>query len=155
MGKIKGSRNAPVQGTVSGFIEDGISVIKELAEEMSSWRDSLEESFSHTEKYEAVSTAADELENVEEIEVDNETLAELSCSTTQDTRKSAGSRAKRLENALNLLSAAMSTLEEYAETLEDEDDGTDDLRDEANDLVEQIGTAIGYAESVEFPGMYG
>ncbi len=52
-----------VTSTVTSLISDAGSIVEELKDEMSEWRDNLEEKFSATEKYERVNEAADALEN--------------------------------------------------------------------------------------------
>lgn len=54
-----------VEMTALEAIDQCACTIEELAEEMGSWRDGMEEKLSHTEKYERVSEAADALENSE------------------------------------------------------------------------------------------
>ena len=157
----KGSRNHPVEGTVEGFLEDAMSTVEELRDEMSEWRDNIEEGFSHTEKYERVSEAADALE-VEAPEAPS-SAEEVKCNTTIDTRRSAGSRTARLANALNLLYAARDAAENHKGLLESEQSEeqggeNDDLGDEIGDLETFLGEMddlISQLEGVEFPGMFG
>lgn len=62
--------------TVADALSDAGSIVTELHDEMSAWRDSLEDKFSSTEKYQMVSDAADTLENCE-MEEKCERLTEL------------------------------------------------------------------------------
>jgi hypothetical protein len=62
--------------TVADALSDAMSIVTDLQSEMSDWRDSLEDKFSSTEKYERVSEAADSLENCE-MESRVERLTEL------------------------------------------------------------------------------
>lgn len=48
---------------------NGFNVLEELASEMGEWRDNIEEKFSATQKYEDVSAAADQLEDISEEDV--------------------------------------------------------------------------------------
>lgn len=52
-----------VEMTAAEAIDCAACGIEELTDEMTSWRDGMEEKLSHTEKYERVSEAADALEN--------------------------------------------------------------------------------------------
>jgi hypothetical protein len=60
----KGKKVVSVECTIEDALGYGPE-ISSLQEEMASWRDSMEEKLSHTEKYERVSEAADALENAE------------------------------------------------------------------------------------------
>lgn len=49
--------------SVTDAMQEGVSELQDLANEMSEWRDNLEEKLSHTEKFERVSECADVLES--------------------------------------------------------------------------------------------
>lgn len=146
-----GKRNATVTGTVGSFVEDALSQLEELAGEMREWADTLEENFSHTEKYTLVEQAAGELEAIEEFDV-TEDFADMVVQAVQDQRVRP-SRQRRCDNAVVLLEAALAVVEAVEKTERYCDD--QDYRHEYDCLWDSIREAIDTATGVEFPGAFG
>lgn len=178
-----GSRAHPVTSSIGGAIESAASVLEELYSEMEEWASSLEgNSMEHLPKYEEVSEARDALDSpkdeLQSIDLPEE-IAGVEVSYTQDTRKKAGSRAGRLNNAADELRAAEAgleawlednpeltfievseeevddiTLEELETAVESEADERNELRDKAQEALDTIQNQLGELDSVCFPGMY-
>lgn len=137
----KNKRAVQIEIDIENAIADAFSQISELGDEMDQWRDGLEERLSHTQKYDEVSQAADELTYIEEPDTSQVNL-DLSTTivATQDQRKRL-SRAARRDNATSLMRAVADRLDEEIQLLEE-------LRDQLNESADA-------ADQVEFPGMYG
>lgn len=106
----------------------------------------------HTSKYDEVSTAADELENVEEVELPGN-VGELQVTWSEAVNKRKGrgpSRAVRRDNATAALDAAIEALREYG----DDEEHSEDERDAATAAADELESAKDAAENAEFPGMY-
>jgi chromosome segregation ATPase len=162
-----GKRNQATSGTVLGFIEGAYSEIESLYEEMSEWRDNLEENFSQTTKYEEVSSVADLLENLNDIPDVSEALQDLAAVCTQDTRTQP-TRARRAGNAAAMLGGAISSLEERRDILneeredakgEDEEGGRlEAIEEELSDieeLLQVLEEAQSELEGIDFPRAFG
>lgn len=174
-----GSRNHPVTSTILGAIEGAASVIEELHSEMDEWASSLEgNNMEHLPKYDEVSEARDALDSpkdeLQSIDLPEE-IAGVEVKYTQDTRKSAGSRAGRLGNAADELRAAEAglegwleltfievseeevddiTLDEHETAVESEADERNELREKAQEALDTIQNQLGELDNVCFPGMY-
>lgn len=149
-------KNVTRESTISA-ISDAFSEIQFLADEMTEWAGNMEEKLSHTEKYQAVSDAADELGNhVDEPEIP-EWLGELKINYTEQVnkRKGAGcSRAVRLFNAQAILQAARDAADNWEiEEGEEEIEEEKGKKEEAEQLVSDLEEHCDF--DVEFPGMYG
>lgn len=134
----------PQTTTVAAAIGDAFGTLEELKNECEEARNNLEEKFSSTNKYQMYSDAADTLDGVSEPDV-AEHLQDILVvySLFVPTRKNRGtSRAQRLSNAVSMLDAAKSAIEESV--YKDDDD-----------LAGALESTIGEVENVEFPGMYG
>lgn len=174
-----GSRFAPQVSSALGAWEDGSSDVRGLQEEMSSWKENLEgNNMEHLPKYDEVSECADVLETVaDELEgIDfPEVIQDIEVKYTQDTRQSAQSRAGRLDNALNCLTAAISAAEEWMQdnpelTLFEGEDGeepgddevatqeeVDEREEQRTSIQEWLDDAqqqVDELQNVGFPGMY-
>jgi len=62
---MSSGKHVRVKSTVDDILSDGGSSFEDLRDEMDAWRDSLEDKFRSTEKYERVSEAADALGSAE------------------------------------------------------------------------------------------
>lgn len=139
------------EGTVSS-VSDAFSELESLKDEMTEWRDNLEEKFSGTQKYEDVSACCDELEQVDEVEVP-EVIGEvkIAYSEMRNRRKGRGeSRSVRRDNAVAVLQAAKDAAENWLEGLPEDDEN----KDQVSTFIDELDTQIGYAEGAEFPGMF-
>lgn len=144
--------------TIEEAVQDAISEVESLRDEMNEWRDNIEERFGGTEKYERVSEAADQLDNVQEIDIP-ESLREMKVtvvSQRKSSKKSPYPRWLRLQNAIEALGAVRSLLEEGTEnSLIEDDQKKIDLTDDVEQLMTDVGDAIDNLEGVEFPTMFG
>lgn len=169
------------QGSISDAISSGFSDLGELRDEMTEWRDNLEEKLSHTEKYERVSEAADLLENI----ADRESECELPDGAEDEaitwshqmkqSKKSPYPRWLRLQNAVMALESAKDALEtqvgnfeekitELNDPGEEEEDGEHDeekageleeVKEALDEIIRVLEEVVDEANGVEFPGMYG
>lgn len=137
-----------VKCTVADAISNGFTDLSDLADEMSEWRDNMEEKLSNTSKYQEVSDCVDQLDNCRDDPTSDLPEALSSLPVTY----SVGSKRKeprwlRRDNAVAAIQAAKDALEEF----ETEDS---DLKESAEDAASKLENAIGEAEAAEFPGMY-
>jgi hypothetical protein len=144
------------------LIEDGISVIQELTEEMESWRDNMDSgNMTHMPKYEEVGECVDALEQADSdaessdwAERLGEALTKVTVPSYQEMRpygKGSMSRAMRLSNGVAALEAAISFLQEQEpEGGWPEVTGNEDPQGVIDDLQNVVDTLQG----VNFPGMY-
>lgn len=112
-----------VTTTIEGAIADAYSELQELRDEMNEWRDSLEERFSHTDKYSQVSDAADALDQIADDapEVDGP-LGDIPVTASHGRKASTKSpypRWLRRDNATSLMDGAISALEDHIATLDE------------------------------------
>lgn len=160
------------ESTVADAWESFKSTTEELQEEMSSWRDAIEEKFSATEKYERISETSDILENVfssaDSADVDALPEALASKTVSYPGLLKAKSRAARLAEATNAGRAALEAVQdwkdaadEYLSDKEDSDESDKDVEwteenvSAADNFLTYAEDALSEAESIEFPGMFG
>lgn len=165
MAKRKSKYLQTVTLPIAEAVSEAYGEVAALGEEMRGWADNLEEHFSQTSKYEAVSEAADTLEALEEPEApaalnpggpgspmtdpkgvcSDETISFLRNSRPKQ------SRADRASGAASILREACERLDELAarETL------PQDVRDSLADYRDELERQVDELEAVEFPGMYG
>lgn len=137
--------------TVGEVISTSFGEIESLADEMTSWADSLEgTNLENSDKYSRIREAEDALANISEPvvpeEIEDKTVTysiQIPKSKTKST-----SRAVRLANVIGMLDAVGQLCYEFSAE-SDEDD------DEAEDLANNIQSIIDEIEGVEFPGMFG
>jgi iron only hydrogenase large subunit-like protein len=148
-------------------VEQGLDIsdIESLRDEMTEWRDNMDGTgLENTSKYEAVSEAADQLDNVDSITFDDldsaleeagiqEEVKALKYTTTQfvpRSKRQSTSRAYRLSNAVAIVTGALDAIETYLNEQEDQDK-VSDIQTE----VDNLRGLIEEMDSVEFPGMFG
>lgn len=164
----KAYKDVPYKTTAHNAYEDGKSELESLGEEMREWADNLEAgNLGHTEKYEQVNSAADEIENA----VSNlpeapdwlEEIGEVEFSQSVSRRKGrAPSRAVRRDNAVASLRAAFEAVSAKASELGEKDDDpeseegseTKERIQEMEEFASEIESACDEADGAEFPGMY-
>lgn len=140
--------------TVADAVSEAFGEFMSLGEEMRTWAENLEEKFSATDKYSRISEAADNLENLSEVEA-----IKWATNTTMEVvdppmRKRAYSRPDRCSHACNLLDDAINACENRLDDLKEGDDAkaeADEVESYRNELID----AKDEAEAIEFPGMYG
>jgi len=142
----------PRTGTISD-ISSAFSELTSLAEEMREGYDNMESNgLGSTSKCERYGEAADALEGITEVEPPDE-LASLPITYTEmvNRRKGRGpSRDVRRSNAIAILQAAIEAANEATEN-------TDIINAEVDidTFVTDLENAVGEAEGIDFPGMYG
>lgn len=136
---------------LTSAVEGAFAEVESLASEMSEWRDSLEESFSHTEKYSQVSEAADLLESATDPSLDLPQADVVWTEYVPRRKRRNPSRASRLGNATSALNASVEVLRGLSE----EEGITEEQSQEYNEFAEEIEGLAGELELVEFPGMFG
>jgi len=139
--------------------------IESLRDEMTEWRDNMDGTgLENTQKYEAVSEAADQLDNVDSITFDDldsvmeeaeladdiKALTYKAILMVPRSRRQSSSRSVRLSNAVSTLTGALDCIEAYLAELPESDKVTDIQTevDNLRGLVEEM-------DGVEFPGMFG
>lgn len=138
---MKSYKTVPVEGSPSSFVENAVSEIQDLANEVDEWKSGLESTnLSTSEKYQMLETAYDELSSVDNtIEEFPHDETKLTCYVSVPKRKKRSpSRSARLENA----NAKLAAVKEFYENL----DG------DYSEIVEALEDMI---KEVEFPRMYG
>lgn len=141
--------------TVSGVVADVASELEELAQEMRDWADNMEESFSHTDKFQQVSDVADTLEYVDlDIEVPRivEDLTVKYMIHSPYGRKGA-SRSMRRDNFVMALEAAQGIAQLELDSGVWEEDS--DQPDEIEEFIQALDDIIGELQGVDFPGAFG
>jgi hypothetical protein len=145
--------------TLVDAISSGYGEIGELANEMSDWRDNLEDKFSQTQKYSDVGEAADTLADHRD-EPSMPDIIEKALGTTElsvgisvpRSRRQSASRATRLDNAISHLQVAI----EYLEEVKDDEAHPQELRDEIEGYCGELQQTVDNLDgAVEFPGMFG
>jgi hypothetical protein len=134
----RGEKPKPRTIPLADAIEEAFAEFAELGEEMSGWAENMPENLQATEKYEAVSTAAETLEGISAPEI-ADSLGKLEVTITP---RRCRSRADRCGYAIYLL-------EQCDEALGAADG------DEAAALMQELAGIRDEAEQIEFPGMYG
>lgn len=167
-------RDKALTRTVSDLCSAAFGELTSLAEEMGELRDSLEENFSSTNRYEMADNACSELENIDEADVpetvfvDGEDiqigLGDLPLVYLPNL--DADSRPRRCSEAIDILQAVIDFVRDFEEDglynneeevaapgayMYNEDGG---LREEITEWLDELEDAIDRAESVEFPGMF-
>jgi hypothetical protein len=144
-------RPAPREVGVLDLASEAYSEIEELAQEMRDWSDNIETNFGGTTKYEEVSAAADELENIEEPSVNLTAINDHKIMFQDPTpRRRPKSRATRAGDIASKLIAVEDGLRDYIEKTPE----ADPARDEAEGLADEIENDRNDLENVSFPGMF-
>lgn len=165
----------PVSGSLAEAVGAFYSTCQDLRDQMGEVRDALEERFSSTSRYEAVSEAASTLENFcdEEPDVPEPPAGCVdpeACSWVENRHPRASRRDQR-DSAVSAADAAISCIEEHEavvqqliDRLDEEPEGRseeaeldalEDYQLALGELREKLESDRSSAEEVEFPGMYG
>lgn len=145
--------------SLADAVSTAFGEITSLGEEMREAFDNTPESLQQSGVGEARGEAADNLENISEIDVPDilqDTDAkkfEVTWSEPVRTAKQAMklSRSARRDDALMMLDACVEFLNELA----DKESESEEIRDAAKELSDELENAKGEIEAVEFPGMFG
>lgn len=148
-------------GSIADAISEGFSELQSLRDEMTEWKDNIEEKFGQTEKFDRVSECADALDEIADQE--DECVPSVHAEDSVDwvfskkkSKKSPYPRWLRIQNAVNALEAAKAQLETLVEVDDDEDENPEDEdRMEMQNCIDKLDEVIEAANSVEFPGMFG
>lgn len=179
----KSYKTIQVKTTIESAIDEAFSEFESLCEEMTEWRDNMEEKLSQTEKYQQVSDAADLLENVQRPDGLPDAMddSEIEVSIGVKKYKSDGglSRAARHGNACNHLETAIEAITTFIDEHADDEQEAEDAKAEAEeegsegaaeedvsgmvtaDQVQELEqyrddlqSTLDEMQGVEFPGMY-
>lgn len=151
--------------TLGSAISDGYATLQELRDEVREAYDNMPESLQSGERGSALDETASSLDN----EVDGDPADELPeyyadvQITYGSNRRKRQSRSDRRDQAVRMLEAAESRLQDLCADLEDQmvDDEEnargelDETKRTLEDVAERVRSCIDVATSVEFPGMYG
>jgi hypothetical protein len=147
--------------SLDGLVSDALSEMQSLRDEMTEWKDNMEERLSNTPKYEEVSECVDSLEQF----CDNEPTIPvavpegLTVELTWDEKKgkSRQSRNDRMSSAVMDIQRVAEHVREFVDDhgedhacWDDEGPSYDDWDQYATELEDLISEA----EGVSFPGMY-
>lgn len=134
---------------------DGMADLKELGEEMGSWRDNTEGTpAENSPRFEVVSETATALEDFDEPSLDDlpqeiqDREVKYSYQKVQSGRQKTPSRAVRCSNACAMIQAAVDELEDLRDPEGNDIPGTEGVADELSEVISSV-------EGLEFPGMYG
>lgn len=134
-------------------VSEAYSEVQALRDEMSEWRDNIEEKFSQTSKFEMIDEAVNILDNYADNEPDvPESLKKIEVVYHQmlpRSRRKGLSRSARRDNATMILQAVWDKLDDLVSN-----QGTIP-QDDAESLMTDIETAKDEIDAVEFPGMFG
>ncbi len=156
-----GYKQESVKKKIEDAITDASSELETLKEEIRSWSDSVEEHFPGSEKSQTLSSAADEIEGLDELtadDLDEESKAIEIEFVIQTSRKP--SKAVRVSNVAVAYAAVSEKLTERAEWLRERvkkpDDGDDvQALDASADACEELSGTCEEAkdalEGIEFP----
>jgi hypothetical protein len=171
-------KNHEHSSTIGSALEEAMSELQELGEEMRSWYDNMSENLQGGEKAQTIESTADTLEGLQAPDVPEHLEEEAVSYTTQSKRKSTP-RHMRCSNATSALGAIISACEDYVQKAEDaisalpddaEDDTEIDLEEgdgvitvgelrerieSTNSFKDEIENLSSEADGVEFPGMMG
>ena len=136
-------REAKYSKTITEALDDANSEVDSLRDEMSEWRDNMEEKFSSTSKYEDVSSVADELDNLNL--PDTEGLPDIRVVLLPGE---GNSRAHRASDAAATYNLVAEKLDEFIDKMTTED------KDSLEELVSTIQEAASALENISFPGMF-
>lgn len=134
-------KSETISTTASTALSDARAEIESLQEEMSEWRDNMEEYFSETDKFQRVSDAADALEELlngipEDVP---DAISELNVSFSNYKAGRRGiPRWARLSNAMSAIEAVRETVEEAI-----------------NDLQSFVDECEADGSDIDFPSMFG
>ena len=145
---------------IADALENAFGELEQLASEMRDWYEGMPENFQNGDKGEQVNEAADNLEQIQSIDLpDWLDDAELGDGSENPSRASVevwplprrASRADRRDYAVSLLQG----VKDHVDTLLYDKGEKWEHKDDAESFVSELDDAIGYAEDVSFPGMYG
>jgi len=145
-------RSATCKATISAAIADAVGALHSLGEEMQESYDNMPENLQSSEYAEALSSAADTLQFIDDCEVPEsiKTIVEqMECEWVEDQRKGI-SRQVRCNNAVEAMRAAVEALEAIADRSTSKSD-VDEAEMDLVDLISIVQNAIDEAEGVEFP----
>jgi hypothetical protein len=146
------------EGTISDAISEGFSEIQSLRDEITEWKDNMEEKMSSTDKYQQVSECADTLDEIADSEDDclppiHAEDAVKWVTQKKKSKKSPYPRWLRMQNAVNALEAAKDALTSLVE--EEDSDLDEDDKLGLQEYIDKIEEVIDTGNGVEFPGMFG
>lgn len=162
--------------TIEGAVSDAFSDLESLRDEMTDWRDAMEDKLSHTDKYSQVSDTADALDVVDntiDVPAEIQGVAIQAGQMVNRNKRKGCSRSVRCSNVGMLLEAAKEGAEvvltdgvdegdeELPELLEEDIARgermllTAELRQAIEQFVDEVSELIDNLSGLEFPGMYG
>lgn len=156
-----------VEYSVADAIENGLSDLTTLRDELQEWYDNMPENFQSADKGSQLEEAIGELDEAESVDHDALTgstdddgkpcePASLRFNFMRSTKKRM-SRADRCDEATSLLRSAHECVTEWLDGAVENDDGSKDRDDDGTiaDALSEVQDVIDRAEGVTFPGMFG
>lgn len=135
---------------VQGAVEDVASEIESIAEELSSWYDSIPENLQNGDKAQEVESAKDSLESFY-LEEAPEGLEDCKVVIYPDW-DGGNSRKDRLCYAVSILNSVAEAVEEFIQV--EEENGDFDELDTLREWKDAVENAASDVDSVEIPGMF-
>ncbi len=150
-----------VTSTVAGAIEEALSEVALLKEEMEEWKSNMESAnMEHLDKYSEVEETWNILEGIsEDLDgLDNlpEDLQQASVTFNEGVNKNkrrGPSRSMRCSNSVARLQAAVDRIEEENDKLKGEGEGEGGEGPYA-EVIEELESMVSELESIDFPGMF-
>ena len=141
------TQSEQITGTLEAFLMDAYSAVTDLRDELEEWKSNLPESKQNGQKADELEEAISHLGDCDNAPDVPESLINLKVVSSRilpskSWGKSYLSRAKRLQNAINLMDSCIEALEDIES-------------DEAKELAELIGSHRDEFEATEFPGAFG
>lgn len=144
--------------TVEAAVADGFNALEELASDVRDVVDAAEGGLAETARIQTLGETADTLESINGVTDIPEQVKGLEVTYTESyprNKRRGPSRAMRCENAVALLRAAQSTLQDWLDAQDDTEEVAVDLRDEVEQIISDLDEEASNAEGCEFPGMFG
>lgn len=160
-------KSKPIEYSVADAVENGVSELTQLRDELQDWYDNLPENFQSGDKGSQLEEAIGELDDADSF--DNSALVDAQDDegnpaapsslrfTFQASTKRRMSRADRCSEATSLLRTALDVVRNWLEAVEYDDDGEADrdVDGEVASACDELENLLDRAEGVSFPGMYG
>lgn len=140
-------RTAKYQTTINELIEDAVSELECLRDELQEWYDNLPDSFQQSEKGDEIQNAIDAFESVQNQDVPKSVAA---LPIVFIPVESMPSRSDRRDNAAAMLRDVIDYLQNWVEASENTEENAT-----VEDLIAELGTMADDAEGVEFPRAFG
>lgn len=148
-------KKVQVSASVTSMVSDAKNEVQALIDELTSWRDSLDEKgHTGTDKYSEVSDALDELEGNELPEAPELEFIDLDSLYVEYTeQRPYGKRSPSRRSRLDNVTAALAAVNEKLAELCGEPDCSDDEKETISEFTDEVADCVSVYESIDFPNM--